>query len=200
MIQKIILTTVCLILLSPVTIFAQKQATEPVTTPTAEDTYQVKTGDVLDITVWNNDDLNMTVVVDMEGKIHYPFLGVMDAGDKTVKELEDIITDGLNEELIVNPSVSVRLNPQSRAYFVYGEVMKPGVYQFQGKIDVLKAIVMAGGFTPYASTKVKIIRHSETGEETEIKINTKKLMHAMNDRDEYSIEPGDTIIVNRSWF
>ena len=162
--------------------------------------YLVKTGDILDINVWKNKELNMSVVIDEEGQIDYPFLGVMDVNNKTVKDIEKMITAGLNKGYVVNPRVSIQLNKKSLAFFVYGEIKKPGSYKFDTKLDLLKAIILAGGLTNFASTDVVIIRKDDEGKETEIKVNLKQLTKATDERDRYAIEPGDTIIVKRSWF
>lgn len=181
---------------------ADEKKVEPTMTAAstaAMDNYRIKTGDVLDITVWKNDELNMSVMVDDAGKVDYPFLGILDVGNKTVAEVKTMIAEGLNKDYIVNPKVNIRLNTQSLSFFVFGEIGRPGTYKYESKLDVLKAVTMAGGFTDFASKKVKIIRKDETGKEHEFRVNTSKLTRATANRDEYLIEPGDTIVVERSW-
>jgi len=192
--------TLCVLLVMPSIATAQQKASRQMPLTVREQNRPIKAGDTLDVNVWQHSNMDMTVIVEREGFIQYPFLGIVDVHGKTIKEVEVIITDGLDPEYIIGPKVSVRYNQQSVAFFIYGEVGRPGTYMFQGDVDVLKAIVMAGGFTAFASKKVRIIRKDESGNETETTLNVKKLVRAMENRNEYMVEPGDTIIVSRSWF
>jgi protein involved in polysaccharide export with SLBB domain len=58
---------------------------------------------------------------------------------------------------------------------------------------------MAGGYTDFASRTALIIRRDMNGNETQIKTDLKKLMKANNERDKYILQPGDMVVVKRSW-
>lgn len=162
--------------------------------------YLIKPTDTLNISVWNQSNLDATVMVDSRGYVNYAFMGDIKVVGKTVGEVQQIITEGLNKDYIANPKVDVSLERRLPTFFVIGEVAKPGSYNFEPNLDPLRAVALAGGFTDFASWKVVILRKDETGKEIQLSVNTKKLLQASADREKYKILPGDTIVVKRSWF
>lgn len=162
--------------------------------------YLIKPTDTLIITVWNQSNLDATLMVDNRGYISYTFMGDIKVAGKTVGEVQQIITDGLNREYIANPKVDVSLEHRLPTFFVIGEVLRPGSYNYEPNLDPLRAVALAGGFTDFASWKVTILRKDENGKEIELNVNTKKHLRASEDRDKYKILPGDTLVVKRSWF
>lgn len=166
----------------------------------ADAEYLIKPTDTLNISVWNQSNLDATVMVDSRGYINYIFMGNIQVAGKTVREVQKIITEGLNKEYVANPKVDVSLEQRLPTFFVIGEVLKPGSYNYEPNLDPLKAIALAGGFTDYASWRVTIIRKDETGKEIELNVNTRKHLKASEDREKYRILPGDTVVVKRSWF
>ena len=162
--------------------------------------YLIKPTDTLHISVWNQSNLDATVMVDSRGYVNYAFMGDIKVAGKTVDEVEKIITEGLNKDYIANPKVDVSLEHRLPTFFVIGEVIRPGSYNFEPNLDPLRAVALAGGFTDFASWKVTILRMDESGNEIHLSVNTKKLLKPSADRGKYRILPGDTIVVNRSWF
>jgi len=162
--------------------------------------YLIKPTDTLNISVWNQSNLNATVMVDSKGYVNYAFMGDIKVAGKTVNEVQQMIADVLNRDYIANPKVDVSLERRLPTFFVIGEVAKPGSYSFEQNLDPLRAVALAGGFTDYASWKVTILRKDDSGKEMQLKVNTKKLLKATEDREKYKILPGDTIVVKRSWF
>lgn len=161
----------------------------------------IRPGDVLKISVWKYSDMNASLAVGPEGYVSYSFVGDIPVVGKTTEDVRRVITDKLNQQYIANPQVDVQLEAQQLVVFVVGEVVRPGSYPYQPGLDPLKAIALAGGFTDFASRKASIIRKDPaTGKDTEIKANLKKLMKADQNREAYSIQPGDMVVVKRSWF
>ena len=109
--------------------------------------------DVLEITVWRNQDLSRQTVVRPDGMVSMPLIGDVQANGLTANQLAAKIADRL-KEFKENPSVSVSVKEvNSYNIFVLGEVQKPGKYQLKSNTSVLQAIAVAGGFTIYASKK-----------------------------------------------
>src|SRR5688572_10961010 len=127
----------------------------------------LRSGDILNITVWQHKDLTTTVVVDENGNIEYLFLGLIPVANKTVQQLKDVLRKGISENYIVDPKIDITVDRKSLTFFVTGEVLRPGTYEFRPGLTVLEAVALAGGFTDYASRKVKIVRKKEDGSETE---------------------------------
>ncbi len=128
-----------------------------VTSPDA--TYMVNPGDVLSIQVWKEQDLQSDVIVRPDGGLSFPLVGDMDARNMSVAQLQQEITKRL-KKYIPDPVVTVAAKrlAGSRVY-VIGKVRSPGVYPMEQYVDVMQALAMAGGLTPFAATgSIKILR------------------------------------------
>ena len=123
--------------------------------------YIIGPGDVLDISVWNNEALTKTVTVLPDGKIHYPLIGEVMVGGKTLAVLEKELKDKINP-FVPNPELSVMINQvNSLLIYVIGKVNAPGRYALTMNINVLQAMAMAGGLDTFAKrNKIKIYRES----------------------------------------
>ena len=121
--------------------------------------YTIGAGDVLDISVWNNEALTKQVAVLPDGKIHFPLIGEVMVGGKTIsvlkKELEDRISP-----FVPSPSLSVMVQQiNSMLIYVIGKVNNPGRFVLNTNVNVLQALAMAGGLNPFAKRNdIKIIR------------------------------------------
>lgn len=120
--------------------------------------YTVSANDIMNITVYGEPDLSVTVRVSNEGKIIYPLLGTIKAAGLTTDELEKNITDLLAKDYMVNPQVSIFVKEYVKIS-ILGEVKNPGSYQMKENLTLTQAIALAGGFAPAAKTDaIKIIR------------------------------------------
>ena len=126
--------------------------------------YQIGPGDVLSISVWKEEGMQLEVLVRPDGEITFPLVGEIRAGGMTTKSLSDELVKKL-KKYIPHPSVTVSvLQSVSNKIYVIGKVNRPGEFIATGYMDVLQALTMAGGLTPYAdSDDIKIIRRTESG-------------------------------------
>jgi polysaccharide export outer membrane protein len=131
--------------------------------------YQIGPGDVLSISVWKEEGMQLEVLVRPDGEITFPLVGEIRAGGMTTKSLSDELVKKL-KKYIPHPSVTVSLlQSVSNKIYVIGKVNRPGEFIATGYMDVLQALTMAGGLTPYAdSDEIKIIRRTEVG--TKVKL------------------------------
>jgi len=124
--------------------------------------YTIGAGDVLAISVWNNEALTQQVTVLPDGKIHFPLIGEVVAGGKTIsllkKELEVKIS-----AFVPNPNLSVMVQQlNSMLIYVIGKVNNPGRFVLNAEVDVLQALAMAGGLNPFAKRNdIKVFRKTE---------------------------------------
>ena len=125
-------------------------------------TYRVGPEDVLEISVWREDTLKKEVLVRPDGGISYPLVGEVQAAGKTVAEIRQDIGKRL-EKYIPDPAVSVSIiKAGSQRVYVIGKVNKPGEYPMGRYVDVLQALSMAGGLTPFAdSDGIRVVRREE---------------------------------------
>ena len=121
--------------------------------------YTIGAGDVLDISVWNNEALTKQVTVLPDGKIQFPLIGEVVVGGKTIsvlkKELEDRISP-----FVPGPNLSVMVQQvNSMLIYVIGKVNNPGRFVLNTNVNVLQALAMAGGLNPFAKRNdIKIFR------------------------------------------
>ena len=121
--------------------------------------YRVGAEDVLEIAVWREDALRKEVLVRPDGAISYPLIGDVQVAGRTVGEIGEEIAKRL-EKFIPEAVVSVTiLKVGSQRVYVIGKVNKPGEFPIGRRIDVLQALSMAGGLTPFAdSNDIRIMR------------------------------------------
>ena len=156
--------------------------------------------DVLEVTVWRNQDLSRTVVVRPDGKISLPLIGDVQASGLNSSQVAAKIAARLTE-FKENPNVSVSLK-EVNSYFIFvlGEVLKPGKYPLKSYATVLQGVSMAGGFTMYASrNKMQVIRThtNEGGQENQIRIPVpyNELVSGKGEIENFILKSGDTIVV-----
>lgn len=156
--------------------------------------------DVLEVSVWRNQDLSRTVVVRPDGKISLPLVGDVQASGLNASQVAAKIAAKLTE-FKENPNVSVSLK-EVNSYFIFvlGEVLKPGKYPLKSYVTVLQGVSMAGGFTPYASkNRMQVIRTrtNEDGKESQIRIPVpyNELVSGKGEIENFILKSGDTIVV-----
>jgi polysaccharide export outer membrane protein len=144
---------------SPAPLTPTPPSTAAAPSPTAAPDYRVGPGDVLDVTVFGNDDLSRTSTVQTSGVIALPLLGEVEVAGLTLPEVQRKLTTLLARDYLVNPQVEVKVKEyQSQFVSVVGEVNSPGRKPLRGKTRLIDVLVEAGGFTPRASGDVQITR------------------------------------------
>ncbi|MEM8750914.1 MAG: polysaccharide biosynthesis/export family protein [Pseudomonadota bacterium] len=150
--------------------------------------YRLDAGDRLRITVFEQDDLTNTYVVDKAGYVAFPLVGSIPARGMTIKEIEGGIAKELAQGFIRSPDVSVEID-RYRPFFVMGEVGSAGQYTYVPGMTVQNAIAVAGGYSPRAYQQdVDITRQ----------INGKVMTGRVPITD--PILPGDTIYLRERLF
>ena len=157
--------------------------------------YEIGPEDLLDISVWKEKDLQKEVLVRPDGWITFPLVGNIEAKGKTALQLQEEITQWL-KQYIPNPVVSVSVKKISGyKIFVIGRVNKPGDYIVGRYIDVLQALSLAGGLTPFAEEgNIKIVR-KENGKETILRFNYADVKKGRRLEQNITLQSGDVIIV-----
>lgn len=130
----------------------------------AEPGYVIGAEDALDIAVWRDETLKATVLVRPDGGISFPLAGDFIVAGKTAAEVRAELVRRL-EKFVPEPVVTVSVvKVASYRIYVLGRVNKPGDYQTGRNLDVLQALSLAGGMTPFASEDdIRIIRRVDGG-------------------------------------
>jgi polysaccharide export outer membrane protein len=131
----------------------------PETAPAVDPGYRLGAEDVMLISVWKDEQLTREVVVRPDGMFSFPLVGDIQADDRTVEEIRADLVKRLIK-YIPNPNVSVAvMKVLSYKVYVVGRVTKPGEYLLGHYTDVLQALSLAGGLTPFAAENdIKVIR------------------------------------------
>jgi polysaccharide export outer membrane protein len=150
--------------------------------------------DLLRVSVWENKDLTLDLVVRPDGKISMPLIQDVTAEGATAAELAALIQRNLTA-YIKDPQVSVIvLQVNAPKYFVIGNVAKPGTYSLRSETSILQALSLAGGFTQFASPRsIKLIRNT-AGKQEVRKVNYNNLIDEGGEGN-YLLRSGDTVVV-----
>ncbi len=162
--------------------------------PSLED-YQIEPEDVLEIYVWKEEQLQREVVVRPDGGVSFPLVGSITAAGKTTSALEADITKELSE-YIPDAVVSVSIKElKGLRIYVNGKVKKPGEYTLGRYVDVLQALTLAGGVTPFADANdIRILRR-ENGKEVVYRFNYSQVEKGKNLSQNIVLKPSDVVIV-----
>jgi polysaccharide export outer membrane protein len=165
----------------------------PSTGSQPDPSYRLGPEDQLRISVWDNKELTLDLVVRPDGKISMPLLQDVPAEGLTAAQLAADIQEGLSA-FIVNPEVTVIvLQVNSPKYYIIGYVVRPGTFPLRNDTSVLQALALAGGLTQFASPRsIKLIRATR-GRQDVRKINYYDIIDS--GEGNYLLKSGDTIVV-----
>ena len=159
------------------------------------DDYIVGPGDVLEISVWNNEALTKAVPVMPDGKIHFPLIGEIVVGSKTLSVIEKELKSKIGT-FVPDPNLSVMVQQvNSMLIYVIGKVNHPGRFVLNVNVNVLQVLAMAGGLNAFAKrNKIKIFR--ETNDKTDIfQFEYDDVTEGKNLAQNIGLERGDVIVV-----
>lgn len=154
-----ILVIVALVCLAGCSAFEPSGPTAMMSEANAGANYLLGVEDVLIISVWRDEQLTKEVVVRPDGFVSFPLVGDVQAAGRTVEEIRTDVVKRLTK-FIPNPQVSVTLTKMlSYRIYVLGRVNKPGEFMIGHTADVLQALSLAGGLTPFAAENdIRIMR------------------------------------------
>lgn len=158
--------------------------------------YIIGPEDVLEISIWKNQDISREVSVRTDGKISLPLIGEIRAAGLNVDLLRKTITERVKEyqEGAVVSIIVKEIN--SYKIFILGEVARPGVFILKSKTSVLQALALAGGFNQFASkNKVILIRYKKDGSTEKIRININEIVKEGSMDKDIILMPQDTLFV-----
>lgn len=159
------------------------------------DGYLLQPGDVLAVSVWKEADLSSDLLVRPDGGISMPLAGEIPAAGHTVEEVRSTIDQRLRK-YIPEPAVTVSVKQTlGNQIFVIGKVNHPGPYPIIRPVDVLQALSLAGGTTPFASVDgIKVLRRRGQ-QQTIIPFRYSDIEHGRKLEQNILLESGDTVVV-----
>lgn len=180
--NKSALVFVILLLLGPVRALAQ----EP---------YLLNPGDILRISVWNEEALQQEVLVLPDGSISFPLVGILQVAGRSPAQVQEELGEKLSR-LIPDPEINLTvLAVDGNSLFIIGKVNQPGRFPMTRPIDVVQALSLAGGFTPYAKQdSIQILRRNGKNQRI-ISFDYTQIADGEALESNIILQSGDTIVV-----
>jgi polysaccharide export outer membrane protein len=159
-------------------------------------TYRLQPGDVLEISVWKEEDLRREVLVRSDGGISFPLAGEFVVAGLTPTEVQAEIESRL-QAFIPDSTASVAvLQINGNQIYVVGKVNRPGVYKFERPIDVMQVLSLAGGATEFAGLdKIKILRRDVNGTQRTYEFKYNAVARGRKLDQNIVLQSGDTLVV-----
>jgi polysaccharide export outer membrane protein len=156
--------------------------------------YRIGPGDLLEIKVFELEQLSQVVRVSEDGSITLPLLGRVEVEGLTQDGTAAKIAGLLAAKYVKNPQVTVFIKEyKSKQVAVIGAVEKPGSYELVGRKNLLQVISAAGGFTDQATDEIYVLREGPDGGTSTIAVDLKDLLINGNQKLNIPIEPNDVI-------
>lgn len=164
--------------------------------------YRIQPGDVLTVTVLEDETLNREVLVLPDGSISVPLAGGVQAAGQTLEAVERTIADRLASNFAVRPNVFlsvVTVNEEGETFPIYvlGRVGEPGAREIETGTTLLQAIALAGGFDRFAATKRIQLRRRDpqSGQEQLYVFNYNAVERGAAIQSMITLREGDVILV-----
>ncbi len=161
----------------------------------ADPAYMIGPEDALEISVWRDETLKAATLVRPDGGISFPLAGDLIVAGKTATEVREELAKRLSK-FIPEPVVTVSVvRVSSYRIYVLGRVNKPGDFQVGRNIDVLQALSIAGGMTPFASEDgIQIIRKVD-GKPISIPFEYSRVRKGGDLSQNITLKSGDVLLV-----
>lgn len=177
----------------------------PAPTKAGEETvhdYLVGPGDSVNIVVWRNPELSMTVPVRPDGKITTPLVEDLPASGKSPSELARSIEKALSkyvQEPVVTVIVAGFVGPYSEQIRVIGQATRPTALPYREKMTLLDVMIAVGGITEFAAgNRATILR--TTGGSQQFSVRLKDLLKRGDVSANVEMRPGDVLVIPESFF
>jgi protein involved in polysaccharide export with SLBB domain len=169
---------------------------------TVSSTYTLSPYDVIDVSVYNEEDLHTRARLGADGSVLLPLIGSVSLGGETVEEANEAIRKRYAAGFVKDPHVLLTVIEYRKTTFsILGQVERPGIYEIpEGThVTIVDAVLLAGGFTRLAAQNNVRVKRIVKGKAIVFKVHAGD----MADKPEvvpFEIKPGDVIKVNESWF
>ncbi len=174
----------------------------PLVASTADYKYLVGPGDTLNIIVWRNPELSLTVPVRPDGKVSTPLVDELVAQGKTssdiARELEKVLGKFVRDP-VVTVIVTQFVGPYSEQIRVVGEAAKPQFLPYKQKMTVMDVMIAVGGLTDFADgNKATIVRAADGNKRYSVRL--RDLLKGGDITANVEMLPGDVLIIPQGWF
>ena len=165
--------------------------------------YRIGPGDTLELFVWRNPELSVTVPVRPDGRISIPLVQDVVALNKTPMQLGAEIQQKLKQfvqDANVTVIVQSFVGPFAQQVRVIGEAEKPAAIPYRANMTALDVIIQVGGLTKFAAGNRAIIVRRVNGEERTYPVYLNSLINDGEVQYNAAMEPGDILIIPQTYF
>lgn len=165
--------------------------------------YLVGPGDTVNIVVWRNPDLSMSIPVRPDGKISTPLVEDLQASGKTATQLARDIEKVLAKYIqspVVTVIVTAFVGPYSQQVRVIGEAAKPQALAYRENMTLLDVMIAVGGITDFADGNKASILRTGGGKSQRFGVRLIDLVRGGDLSADVSMRPGDVVIIPQSFF
>jgi polysaccharide export outer membrane protein len=160
------------------------------------DDYKLGPEDVIEVRVFELDQLNRTLRVSGDGKIELPLVGSIEVSGLTPNKVASQIADRLKDRYVQNPQVSIFITEfKSQKVSLLGAVAAPASYPLSGQRRLLQLLAEAGSLGPEAGNTLYVFRQTEDGRSARLTVPLNELLLQGDPRWNVLLRPGDVISV-----
>jgi polysaccharide export outer membrane protein len=163
--------------------------------------YVLRPGDVVQVKVYQEEDLTSVSRIGKDGSITMPLLGSVKVVSNSLEKATTIIRDLLAKDYLVDPQVNLNVTEfAKRRFTVLGQVQKPGTYDMPADeaVSLLQAIATAGGYTRIANSHRITVQRTVGVENKQLKLDAEALAADKKEKP-FEILPDDVIVVGEKW-
>src|SRR5262245_52107504 len=161
----------------------------------ARPTYLLQPGDVVIVSVWKEQDLQREVLVRPDGALTFPLAGEINVDGKTLEQLRMALVERLGK-YVPDPVVTVDVKAiGGNRVYVIGKVNRPGEFPFSSPVDVMQALSLAGGATPFAQVNDIVILRRDNGGQHAMPFRYGDVERGKNLTQNFLLQSGDTVVV-----
>jgi len=164
--------------------------------PAVGASYRLQPGDVVEVSVWKEEDLTRQALIRSDGGISFPLAGDFVAAGLTPTELKLELQRRL-VDFIPDAAVSVAVQQiNGNQVFVVGRVNRPGAYKFDRPLDVLQVLSLAGGASEFAKLdEIRLLRRANGGAQQTFEFDYSEVAGGKGLEQNIVLESGDTVVV-----
>lgn len=163
--------------------------------PTPAGGYKLQPGDLLQVVVWKETDLQSEVLIRPDGGISFALAGDIQAAGHTTDELRTELETRVRK-LVPGAVVTVSVKAANgNRVFVIGKVNRPGDFALNRPIDVMQAISLAGGVTPFANSNGIRVLHRDGLRQNSVRFRYSDVANGRHLEQNILLQSGDTVIV-----
>jgi polysaccharide export outer membrane protein len=163
--------------------------------------YILRRGDVIQVKVYQEEDLTSVSRIGKDGTITMPLLGSVKVVSNTLEQATILVRDLLAKDYLVDPQVTLLVTEYAKRRFtVLGQVQRPGTYDMPADegVSLLQALATAGGYTRIANAHKITIQRNVGGENKAFHIDA-EAMTVKKQAKPFEILHDDVIVVGEKW-